>query len=147
MRMGRQAEARRSLAWALRVGPREIELPAAAPEGEKTLWHALKILIGPYLAEVWPARLRASGMGLGYGVGNLGKTLGPLGLALIVGSSNSCEAAGDGRGDRPSLPLSRLLVGARRRCLLVNRAGDEGRSIEEIDRALSQREAVTLQPA
>jgi putative MFS transporter len=27
-------------------------------------------------------------MGLGYGVGNLGKILGPLGLALIVGSSN-----------------------------------------------------------
>src|SRR5262249_52491800 len=41
-----------------------------------------------YLAEVWPARLRASGMGLGYGAGNLGKILGPLGLALIVGSSN-----------------------------------------------------------
>src|SRR5579863_3454324 len=45
-------------------------------------------IIGPYIAEVWPARLRASGMGLGYGVGNLGKTIGPLGLALIIGSSN-----------------------------------------------------------
>jgi MFS transporter, putative metabolite:H+ symporter len=29
-------------------------------------------IIGPYLAEVWLARLRASGMGFGYGVGNLG---------------------------------------------------------------------------
>ena len=45
-------------------------------------------IIGPYIAEVWPARLRASGMGLGYGVGNLGKIIGPLGLALIIGSSN-----------------------------------------------------------
>jgi len=45
-------------------------------------------IIGPYLAEVWPTGLRASGMGLGYGVGNVGKILGPLGLALIVGSSN-----------------------------------------------------------
>ena len=27
-------------------------------------------------------------MGLGYGVGNLGKIIGPLGLALIIGSSN-----------------------------------------------------------
>ncbi len=45
-------------------------------------------VIGPYLAEVWPNRLRASGMGLGYGVGNLGKIIGPIGLAIIVGSSN-----------------------------------------------------------
>jgi len=36
-------------------------------------------IIGPYLAEVRPAGLRTSGMGLGYGVGNLGKILGPLG--------------------------------------------------------------------
>jgi MFS transporter, putative metabolite:H+ symporter len=43
---------------------------------------------GPYSAEVWPAGLRASGMGFGYGVGDLGKVIGPLGLALIVGSSN-----------------------------------------------------------
>ncbi|HLY88749.1 MAG TPA: MFS transporter [Acetobacteraceae bacterium] len=45
-------------------------------------------IIGPYIAEVWPARLRASGMGLAYGVGNIGKIIGPLGLALIIGSSN-----------------------------------------------------------
>jgi MFS transporter, putative metabolite:H+ symporter len=45
-------------------------------------------IIGPYIAEVWPNRLRASGMGFSYGVGNLGKIIGPLGLALIVGSSN-----------------------------------------------------------
>ena len=45
-------------------------------------------VIGPYIAEVWPSRLRASGMGFSYGVGNLGKIIGPLGLALIVGSSN-----------------------------------------------------------
>ena len=45
-------------------------------------------IIGPYIAEVWPNRLRASGMGFSYGIGNLGKIVGPLGLALIVGSSN-----------------------------------------------------------
>ena len=45
-------------------------------------------IIGPYIAEVWPAKLRASGMGFGYGVGNLGKIIGPLGLALVIGSSN-----------------------------------------------------------
>ncbi len=45
-------------------------------------------IVGPYMAEVWPSKLRASGMGLGYGVGNLGKFIGPAGLALIAGSSN-----------------------------------------------------------
>jgi len=45
-------------------------------------------IVGPYAAEVWPARLRATGMGSSYGFGGIGKILGPLGLALIVGSSN-----------------------------------------------------------
>jgi putative MFS transporter len=45
-------------------------------------------IVGPYMAEIWPANLRASGMGLVYGVGNLGKFIGPAGLALIAGSSN-----------------------------------------------------------
>ena len=45
-------------------------------------------IVGPYMAEVWPARLRASGMGLGYGFGNLGKFIGPAGLAIIAGSDN-----------------------------------------------------------
>jgi putative MFS transporter len=40
------------------------------------------------MAEVWPAGLRASGMGLGCGVGNLGKIISPLGLALIFGGTN-----------------------------------------------------------
>jgi putative MFS transporter len=34
-------------------------------------------IVGPYMAEVWPSRLRASGMGVGYGFGNLGKFIGP----------------------------------------------------------------------
>jgi putative MFS transporter len=45
-------------------------------------------IVGPYMAEVWPSRLRASGMGLGYGFGNLGKFIGPAGLAVIAGSTN-----------------------------------------------------------
>ncbi len=45
-------------------------------------------IVGPYSAEVWPSNLRATGMGSAYGFGGLGKILGPLGLAIIVGSSN-----------------------------------------------------------
>jgi putative MFS transporter len=45
-------------------------------------------IVGPYAAEVWPSRLRASGMGSAYGFGGIGKIIGPLGLAIIVGSAN-----------------------------------------------------------
>src|SRR5215472_2145652 len=198
MRMGRHEEARRSIAWALMVDPREITLPATVEPGEKTRWielfrypklvaagcftgltqtggaslalwgatllvivlnttpahaaflasfvglsgivgrffitalieplgrrgagtlcctmtallmvmqgylwdvyvgtwslfyllflaqtffgAAIYSVVGPYMSEIWPARLRSSGMGLSYGTGNLGgKILGPAGLAL-----------------------------------------------------------------
>jgi putative MFS transporter len=45
-------------------------------------------IIGPYLAEVWPTRLRTTGMGASYGFGGIGKIIGPLGLAMIVGSAD-----------------------------------------------------------
>jgi len=208
MRMGRLEEARKSLAWALMVDPKEIELPAALPSVEKTRWVELfkypKLcaagmltgltqtggfaigvwaptllvlvlgaspeyaaflmifvnvsavvgrffitalieplgrrwsatlclvlggilmvvqgyyynafigtwsvfylaliassffasanysVVGPYMAEIWPARLRASGMGLSYGTGNLGKFIGPLGLSLIMGAGDVIKPA------------------------------------------------------
>src|SRR6266851_507021 len=33
---------------------------------------AIYTVVGPYMSEIWPARLRSSGMGMSYGVGNLG---------------------------------------------------------------------------
>jgi len=50
-------------------------------------------VVGPYMAEIWPTRLRASGMGFCYGVGNSGKILGPLGLALILGAGDPIKPA------------------------------------------------------
>jgi MFS family permease len=50
-------------------------------------------IVGPYMGELWPARLRGSGMGLVYGVGNLGKFIGPAGLAWIAGSDNFVKPA------------------------------------------------------
>lgn len=41
----------------------------------------------PYVAEIWPSRLRATGLGSAYGVGSLGKIVGPLGLGLMLGTS------------------------------------------------------------
>jgi putative MFS transporter len=51
-------------------------------------------VVGPYMSEIWPARLRSSGMGMSYGVGNLGgKVFGPLGLALIMGAGDIIKPA------------------------------------------------------
>ena len=209
IRMGRQEEARRSLAWALMVDPKEIDLPTALPALEKTRWldlfnypklvaagcltgltqtggaslglwgatllvivlntspahaaylmvwvglsgiagrffvttlieplgrrgagtlvcgmsalltvsagyfydvfigtwsvfyilfiagtffsSAIYTVVGPYMSEIWPARLRSSGMGMSYGIGNLGgKVLGPAGLALIMGAGDIIKPA------------------------------------------------------
>jgi putative MFS transporter len=45
-------------------------------------------VVFPYMAELWPASLRASGFGIVYGTSNLGKFIGPAGLAVIAGASN-----------------------------------------------------------
>jgi len=45
-------------------------------------------IIFPYMTELWPGRLRASGFGLTYGTANLGKFIGPAGLAVIAGASD-----------------------------------------------------------
>src|SRR5438552_8067438 len=209
IRMGRREEARQSLAWALMIDPKEIELPATPPAQEKTRWldlfkyprlvaagcltgltqtggasvglwgatllvivlnttpahaaflmvftglsaivgrffitalieplgrrgagtlacgmaalllvsagylhdvfigtwslfymlliagtffsSAIYSVVGPYMAEIWPARLRSSGMGMSYGTGNLGgKVLGPAGLAVIMGAGDIIKPA------------------------------------------------------
>jgi putative MFS transporter len=95
-------------------------------------------IVGPYAAEVWPAHLRTSGMGSAYGFGGIGKIIGPLGLALIVGSSNFVKPD----VPVPQIPIAFLYLGSW--FLLAGAVyyflGFEtgGRSIEEIDRDLSK---------
>lgn len=45
-------------------------------------------IVGPYSGEVWPSHLRTTGMGFAYGVGGVGKVIGPLGLAIILGADS-----------------------------------------------------------
>jgi putative MFS transporter len=95
-------------------------------------------IVAPYMAEVWPTRLRTSGMGLGYGVGNFGKIIGPLGLALIAGSSDyiSPKATLDALGPAFLYFGSWWILGA----IAFWFIGFEtkGRSFEEMDRALTE---------
>jgi putative MFS transporter len=101
----------------------------------------LYAIVGPYMAEVWPSKLRSSGMGLGYGVGNLGKFIGPAGLAVIAGSSNyvSPKATLDALVPGMNFFAFWYVLGA----LAIWFIGFEtrGRTIEEIDRALTAKVA------
>jgi putative MFS transporter len=45
-------------------------------------------LTGPYGTEPWPQRLKATGMGSAYGMGGIGKIIGPMVVAIFAGSSN-----------------------------------------------------------
>jgi hypothetical protein len=62
------------------------------------------------MAESRPSRLRAIGMGLAYGVGNLGKFIGPAGLAVIAGSSNFTSPAATADALIPAMELLRRLI-------------------------------------
>jgi MFS transporter, putative metabolite:H+ symporter len=95
-------------------------------------------IIAPYMAEVWPTGLRASGLGFGYGVGNIGKIISPLGLAVIVGTSNFVKPHATIAAILPAMIF--LAFGAALAALAFLLIGLEtkGRSIEEIDRSLTQ---------
>jgi putative MFS transporter len=93
-------------------------------------------IIGPYIAEVWPSRLRASGMGFSYGIGNLGKIIGPLGLALIVGSSDYVQPKVVPAALFPALLFLAFWYGQAALMFLILGFETKGRSIEEISSAL-----------
>src|SRR6516164_1540716 len=93
-------------------------------------------IIGPYIAEVWPNRLRASGMGFSYGIGNLGKIIGPLGLALIIGSSNYVSPKATLDAIFPALLYLAFWYGQAALVFWFLAIETKGRSIEEISSTL-----------
>jgi len=96
-------------------------------------------IVGPYSAEVWPSGLRASGMGSGYGFGGLGKIIGPLGLALIAGSSNVVTPHATVKAITPAFVYLAAWFALAGVVYLVAGFETKGRSIEAIDAELSQR--------
>jgi len=65
MRMGRFEEARRSLAWALQMDPKAIELPAVAPTIEHTRWLELFKYPRSIFAGALTGLSQTGGVGLG----------------------------------------------------------------------------------
>lgn len=95
--------------------------------------------IGPYSAEVWPADLRTTGMGSAYGIGGIGKVIGPLGLAWVIGSTNIFAPAPDPSALTPAFIYFAawyLLAG-----FAILFFGDEtkNKTIEEVDARLRAR--------
>jgi putative MFS transporter len=94
-------------------------------------------IVGPYAAEIWPSHLRTSGMGSAYGFGGIGKIIGPVGLALIVGSGNYLKPD----VPLPEIPLAFIYLG----CWFLMAGAvyyflgieTRGKSIEQIDRELA----------
>jgi putative MFS transporter len=101
-------------------------------------------IIAPYMAEVWPAGLRASGMGLGYGIGNLGKIISPLGLALIVGGGNFFKPAASVGALVPAMYFLAFWAALAAAAFLILGIETKGRSIEEIDAAIGRPAAARL---
>jgi putative MFS transporter len=93
-------------------------------------------IIAPYLAEVWPVGLRASGMGLGYGVGNLGKIISPLGLALIVDASDFVKPQASLTAMVPAMYFLAFWAALAALAFWLIGIETRGRSIEEIDASL-----------
>ncbi len=93
-------------------------------------------IVGPYAAEIWPSHLRTSGMGSAYGFGGIGKIIGPVGLALIVGSNNYLKPD----VPLPQIPLAFVYLG----CWFLMTGivyyvfglETRGKSIEQIDNEL-----------
>jgi putative MFS transporter len=101
-------------------------------------------VVGPYAAEVWPSHLRTSGMGSAYGFGGLGKIIGPLGLALVVGSSNVVKPEATLGAIQPAfLYLASWFVMAGAVYYFFG-IETKGRSIEDIDRDLKAAHAEEL---
>jgi MFS transporter, putative metabolite:H+ symporter len=50
-------------------------------------------VMGMYTSEIWPSRLRGRGSGVCYMAGSVGKIIGPLGLALMIGASSMLRPA------------------------------------------------------
>jgi putative MFS transporter len=98
-------------------------------------------IIGPYLAEVWPNRLRASGMGFSYGVGNMGKIIGPLGLALVVGASDYVSPKATVDAIFPALLFLAFWYGQAGLVFLFFAIETKGVSIEQMEDMVGRRPA------
>ena len=94
-------------------------------------------IMGMYTSEIFPSRLRGRGSGLSYAAGSVGKIVGPLGLALLIGSSNMI---------RPEATVGSLVTAFGYLAIMFLLAGftylliareTRGQTLEELERRLA----------
>jgi len=89
-----------------------------------------------YSTEIWPSRVRGSGSGYAGLTGSVGKILGPIGLAVVVGSGNIVSPAATMSAVVPAFSfLACCLVVCGLTYLFVG-VEARGRSLESIDHGL-----------
>jgi MFS transporter, putative metabolite:H+ symporter len=93
-------------------------------------------IVGPYAAEVWPTNLRTSGMGAAYGLGGVGKIVGPVGLALIAGSTQIVSPEATIAGLTPGFIFLACFAALAGFVYLFFGIETRGKSIEELDAEL-----------
>lgn len=103
-------------------------------------------IVGPYSAEVWPSSIRSTGMGAAYGFGGLGKVLGPLGLALIVGSSNIITPAASVAALLPAYSFLAACFVLSGLIFLIFGIETKGRSLESIEADIGSPASSVLAP-
>lgn len=103
-------------------------------------------IVGPYSAEVWPSSIRSTGMGAAYGFGGLGKVLGPLGLALIVGSSNIITPAASVSALLPAYSFLAACFVASGLIFLLFGIETKGRSLETIGEEIGPTPSPAIAP-
>jgi putative MFS transporter len=104
-------------------------------------------VVFPYMAELWPAKLRASGFGLVYGCSNLAKFIGPAGLAVIAGASNYVAPKATLAAMVPAFNYFAAWYVLAVIAFLFIGIETRGRTIEELDAALTGMPAAAPVPA
>jgi MFS transporter, putative metabolite:H+ symporter len=104
-------------------------------------FNAAFAIVFPYMAELWPAKLRASGFGLVYGCSNLAKFIGPAGLAVIAGASNYVKPAATLNAIVPGFNYFAAWFGLAVVAFLFIGIETRGRTFDELDAALTRRPA------
>jgi MFS transporter, putative metabolite:H+ symporter len=94
-------------------------------------------IVFPYMAELWPASQRASGFGLVYGISNIGKFIGPAGLAVIAGASNYVSPKATLNAIVPAFNYFAIWYLLAVVAFLFIGIETRGRTIEELDTALA----------
>jgi putative MFS transporter len=94
-------------------------------------------IMGLYTSEIWPSRLRGRGSGVCYGVGSIGKIMGPLGLAIIVGSSNIIKPAATISSIIPAFAFLAVVFLIAGLAYIFVALETKGQSLEQLDQQLS----------